>query len=139
LSRPNLSMKISTKAQYGLRAMAYLAKNQKKVCPAAEIAAAENISPDYLEKIISRLEKSGFLASKKGKTGGYVLARSPGNIRLGDLIGVLEGRKTLVRCLDGKCPKCRGCVAKGAWESIQAKIDAMLDKITLKDIIEGKV
>lgn len=132
-------MKISTKAQYGLRAMAYLAVNPGKVRPITEIAAAENISPDYLEKIISKLEKSGFLTSKKGKTGGYILAVRPQKIRLGDLIGALEGTKTRVRCLDGKCPKCRGCVAKGVWESVQARIDAMLDEITLQDIIEGKV
>jgi Rrf2 family protein len=132
-------MKISTKAQYGLRAMAYLAKNPKKICPIAQIAAAENISPDYLEKIISKLEKGGFVSAKKGKTGGYALAQDPDKIRLGDLIGTLEGRKTLVKCIDGKCPKCRGCVAKGVWESVQIKIDGMLDKITLRDIVEGKI
>jgi Rrf2 family protein len=132
-------MKISTKAQYGLRAMAYLAKKPKMICPITEIAAAENISPDYLEKIISKLEKGGFVSAKKGKTGGYALAKYPAKIRLGDLIGALEGRKTLVKCIDGKCPKCRSCVAKGVWESVQAKIDRMLDKITLRDIIEGKI
>jgi Rrf2 family iron-sulfur cluster assembly transcriptional regulator len=132
-------MKISTKAQYGLRAMAYLAKNPGKICPIAKIAAAENISADYLEKIVSKLEKSGFLTAKKGKTGGYTLAVSPAKIRLGDLIGVLEGRKTLVKCLDGKCPQCRNCVSKNVWETVQARLDAMLNKITLQNIIEGKV
>lgn len=132
-------MKISSKAQYGLRAMAYLANNPGKICPIAEIAAAENISPDYLEKIVSTLEKSAFVSAKKGKTGGYALAKDPGKIRLSDLIGALEGRKTLVRCIDGKCPKCRGCVAKGVWESVQIKIDSMLGKITLQDIVDGKI
>jgi Rrf2 family protein len=132
-------MKISTKAQYGLRAMAYLANNPGKVCPIKEIAAAENISPDYLEKIVSKLEKGGFVSAKKGKSGGYTLAKMPGKIRLGDLIGVLEGRKTLVKCLDGKCPKCRGCVSKNVWETVQARLDAMLNKITLQNIIEKKV
>ena len=119
--------------------MAYLAKNPGKICPIAEIAAAENISPDYLEKIVSRLEKSAFLSAKKGKTGGYSLAKDPDKIRLSDLIGALEGRKTLVKCIDGKCPKCRGCVAKGVWESVQIKIDRMLDRITLQDIVDGKI
>jgi Rrf2 family nitric oxide-sensitive transcriptional repressor len=132
-------MKISTKAQYGLRAMAYLAKNPGKICPITEIAGAENISPDYLEKIVSKLEKSGFVAAKKGKSGGYTLALSPGKVRLGDLIGVLEGRKTLVKCLDGKCPKCRNCVSKNVWETVQARLDAMLNKITLQNVMEGKI
>ena len=66
-------MKISKRSQYGLRAMVYLAsvfKQKKKIRPLKEISQKENISFDYLEKIVAQLEKKGLVGAKRGVGGG---------------------------------------------------------------------
>ena len=80
-------MKVSKRTQYGLRAMVYLATafgKKGKICSLKEISEKENISFDYLEKIISRLEKKGLVRAKRGVRGGYFLGRSPKKIKIGD-------------------------------------------------------
>ena len=98
-------MKISTKSQYGLRAMVYLAKFKGRFCPLRIISKNEDISFDYLEKIISKLKKAGLIKAKKGAQGGYFLAKSPSKIKLGEIIRALEGEISLVKCLPCIIPK----------------------------------
>jgi len=134
-------MKISTKSQYGLRAMVYLAKVFKKgkVFSLREIAKKEGISFDYLEKIISKLEKAGLVKSKKGVRGGYFLARLPKKIRIGDIVRVLEGEMALVKCIAKKveysCPRERKCLTKSFWKKIQDSLNSVLNSLTLADLI----
>jgi Rrf2 family protein len=139
-------MRISTKSQYGLRAMVYLAKvfKKDKVFPLREIAKEEDISFDYLEKIISKLEKAGLVKSKKGVQGGYSLARPPQKIKLAEIMRTLEGEMVLVKCLakmkKSVCPKEKKCLAKNFWKKIQNSLESTLDSMTLSDLInpEGK-
>jgi len=139
-------MRISTKSQYGLRAMVYLAKvfKKDKVFPLREIAKKEDISFDYLEKIISKLEKTGLVKSKKGVQGGYSLARPPRRIKLGEIMRTLEGEMILVKCLakmkKSICPREKKCLAKNFWRKIQNSLEKTLDSMTLAELIspEGK-
>jgi len=131
--------RISTKSQYGLRAMIYLAKCKCKICSLKEISKKEGISFDYLEKILSRLEKAGLIRSKKGSQGGYFLSKKPARIRIGEIIRALEGEKGLVMCTvkHGKnCPLERKCLARSFWFKIQKSLDSVLDSITLFDLIK---
>jgi len=132
------SMKISTRSQYGLRAMVYLAKCKKRICSLKEISEKEGISFDYLEKIISKLEKAKFLKSKKGVQGGYFLGRSPSKIKAGDIVRILEGKTILVKCLPGGCfcPREKKCLTKSFWGKIQKTLDSALNSITLADLIK---
>src|SRR4030066_146252 len=125
--------KISTKSQYGLRAMVYLAKCKKAVCPLKSVSKEEGISFDYLEKILSKLEKSGLVKAKKGVLGGYFLAKNASKIRNREIISSLEGSRGLVRCTaKGKrCPMERKCLAKNFWLKIQKTLDSALNSITL--------
>jgi len=130
--------RISTKSQYGLRAMIYLAKCNLKVCPLKEVSKKEGISFDYLEKILSRLEKVGLIRSKKGSQGGYFLSRKPSKIKIGEIIRSLEEGKGLVMCTvkHGKnCPLERKCLARSFWFKIQKSLDSVLNSITLQDLI----
>jgi len=135
-------MKISTKSQYGLRAMVYLAKFKGSFCPLRIISKNEDISFDYLEKIISKLEKAGLVKAKRGVQGGYFLSRKPQKITIGEVIRVLEGTITLVRCLAKDkeekyyCPRERKCLTKSVWSKIQDSLDSTLDSITLVDLIK---
>jgi len=135
-------LKISTKSQYGLRAMVYLAKSRDKISPLKVISEAEGISFDYLEKIISKLEKAGLVKAKKGVRGGYFLRKSPTRIKIGEIIKALEGDKGLVKCItkiNGKrfcCPRERRCLTKNFWKKIQDSLNSTLNSITLADLIK---
>lgn len=128
---------ISTKSQYGLRAMTYLAQ-QKTIAPLSKISKAEGISFDYLEKIVSKLEKAGLIKSKKGIQGGYVLSKKASSIKIGEIISALED-KHLVKCVGGKghsCPREKGCFAKPLWEKLYKSLNNTLNSITLSDLIK---
>ncbi len=130
-------LRISTKSQYGLRAMVHLAKYGNKICPLREISREEGISFDYLEKIVSKLEKAGLVKAKKGARGGHFLGKKPSKIKIGEIIKVLEREKGLVKCISGvRCPMERKCLSKKFWAKIQSSIDSVLNSITLADLIK---
>jgi len=135
-------MKFSTKSQYGLRAMVFLARAKGKIFSLRTISEAEGIPFDYLEKIISRLEKAGFLKAKRGVNGGYFLAFKPEKIRVGEIIKTLEGSMAPVKCLiENKekrysCPKEKSCQTKKVWAKIQDSLNSTLNSITLADLIK---
>lgn len=131
-------MKISKKTQYGLRAMVYLAKFPGKIYPLKQISKAEAISLDFLEKILSKLEKASLVKSKKGVRGGYFLARKPSKIRIGEIIRVLEKEITLVKCVKYFCPREKKCLTKNFWKKIQNALISKLNSITLADLISKK-
>lgn len=133
-------MKISAKTRYGLRAMAFLAKNYKKkeFFSLRKISEKEGISQDYLEKIIEKLREKELCKAKKGKEGGYILARSPERIKVREIMEVLEKDSNLVSCLDKNkkipCPKEKNCLSKKVWFKVQKAINTTLNSITLKDL-----
>jgi len=129
-------MKISTKSQYGLRAMIYLAKNKDRICSLKEISKKEKISFDYLEKIFLKLEKAKLVKSKKGPLGGYYLAKNPEKIKIGKIISALEKNIFLVKCLDEICPQQSKCLAKKFWKKLNNNIQKTLNSITLANIIK---
>ncbi len=129
-------MQISKKSQYGLRAMVYLAKffNSKKVYPLKEISKSEGISFDFLEKIISELEKAGLIKAKKGVQGGYFLAKKPGKITVGEIVRILEKTITPVNC--SGCGRVRKCLTKNVWKKVENSLNSTLNAITLADLIK---
>lgn len=124
---------VSKKSQYGLRAITYLAK-VKRVASLKEMAKAEAIPFDFLEKIVSKLEKAGLLKSKKGSQGGYTLAKNPGEINAKDIVDALENT-TAVDC--SFCGKYRECLAKNVWKKIDGSISKTLKSITLANLIKS--
>ena len=102
---------ISKKTKYGLKALAFIARQEKdQMVPIATIAKSENISHKFLESILLTLRKSGFLGSKKGKKGGYYLLKDASEILMTDVIRVLEGPIALLPCVSlnyyEKCDDC---------------------------------
>ena len=133
-------MKISAKSQYGLRAMVYLAKNPDKVCSLKLIAQEENIPFDYLEKIVSKLEKANLVKSKKGSLGGYFLEKGPREVTLGEIITAVEEKSAMIRCAqeqeDCYCSDAANCSTKIFWQQIQDSFAAVVNSKTLSDLIE---
>ena len=129
-------MRISTKSQYGLRAMVYLAKQKEKICSLKEISKKEGIPFDYLEKIFSKLKKSGLVKAKKGVGGGYFLTKKPKKIRIGEIIKALEGNLVLVNCLGYFCPREKKCLSKKFWQKLNNSINLTFNSITLAELIK---
>jgi len=126
-------MQISKKSQYGLRAMVYLAKkNGKEFFSLKDISEKESIPFDFLEKIMSELEKRKLVRAKKGIQGGYILAKKPEKITAKDIVSTLENT-TAVDC--SFCGKYRKCLTKNVWRKIDIAIDKTLKSITLANLI----
>jgi len=136
-------MRISKKTQYGLRAMVYLASvfDKGEVCCLREISKKENISFDYLEKIVSQLEKNKLVKSKRGIKGGYFLIRSPKKIKVLEIINVLEKTMAPVQCIALEkekkyhCPRKKICKTIIVWKKIQESLTSALGSITLADLM----
>ena len=102
---------LSKKTKYGLKALTYIAKSESDdPVQVGEIAKSEKIPQKFLESILLTLRKSGFLGSKKGKHGGYYLIKETSEIKMTDVLRVLEGPIAMVPCVSlnfyEKCDDC---------------------------------
>lgn len=102
---------LSKKTKYGIKALTFLAKQEgNNPVPIEKISKSENISRKFLESILLSLRKNGFLGSKKGKGGGYYLLKNPSDIRMVDVMRILEGPIAMVPCVSlnfyEKCSDC---------------------------------
>lgn len=102
---------LSKKTKYGIKALVYIASREGEgPVQTSEIAKNENISLKFLESILLSLRKSGILASKKGKGGGYYLLEEPGEIKMTSIIRVLEGPIAMLPCVSlNYYEKCEDC------------------------------
>lgn len=134
-------MMFSTKTEYGLRAVLWLAKHWGRTSiPLSEIAKDEGISRGYLEKLAVLLKKAGIVRSEKGVKGGYALSRSPSEVSLEEVVSALEvNRRHPYRCpaVDKKveCPRESTCVTKSVWAKIAANLNSEMSKVKLSDLI----
>ena len=136
---------ISRKTKYGLQALIYLAKKYGKgPVLIAELAKRERIPKKFLESILLDLRNKGILQSKKGKGGGYALARPPHAITMGEVIRVLEGPLAPVPCVSQtayrKCEECRdenSCEIRMVMKQVRDAIANILDHTTLADLLKG--
>ena len=128
-------MKLSTRARYGTRALMELALHYEERQPMMLHIIAENqgISKKYLEQLFIPLRTAGVIRAVRGPTGGYLLARPPSEIRLNEIVEILEGSLSLVDCLESEemCTKSGNCVAQEVWQRISSAIDEILESITL--------
>ena len=132
---------LSKKTKYGLKALAYLAKNGcENPVSISEIAEKENISKKYLESILLSLRKSGILSSKKGKTGGYYLLKAPEDIKMSSVIRELEGPIAMLPCVSlnfyEKCEDCpdeNTCSAHKLMIQVRDSTLKVLENSTLAD------
>jgi Rrf2 family iron-sulfur cluster assembly transcriptional regulator len=134
-------VKISTKVQYGLRAMAYLAQNslENRAVSIREIAIREKMPADYLEKIFAKLLKVNLLAAKKGVRGGYIMSRPAAEIKVSEIFNAIENPATKVKCIDGKCSHQADCLTKNLWVKMQGAVNDFLESVTLEDLINNKI
>jgi len=132
-------MKLSTKTKYGIRALLEVALNYEKgPVQTRLIAERQQISVKYLEQLMAILKSAGFVKSIRGAKGGYILARPPASIKVGDVVKALEGPLTTVDCLDdgSRCTLTADCIARQLWLQLQQAIDSVLQTTTLQSLID---
>jgi len=135
---------ISKKTKYGLKALAFLAKQEKdSLVSIATIAESENISQKFLESILLSLRKTGFLGSKKGKGGGYYLLKAPKEIKVASIFRILEGPIAMVPCVSlnfyekcHDCPDEEKCDVHKLMIQIRDNTLAILENNTLADFVD---
>jgi Rrf2 family cysteine metabolism transcriptional repressor len=135
-------LRFSTRARYGLRAMLDLALhyNPSEPIPLVQVAERQGISEGYLEQMMSFLRKGGLVRSVRGALGGYILAREPVNITVGEIIRCLEGPLSPTGCVSEdnpeQCLRSDTCVTRGLWERVRESVAEVLDGTTLEDLCQ---
>ena len=132
-------MRLSTRGHYGLKAMFDLAQRfSSEPIPLKSVAERQNLSEHYLEQLIAMLRKAGLVKSVRGSQGGYMLAREPARITVGDVIRALEGPIAPVYCVSevdpGECDEADYCITRTVWARVRDGIAGVLDAITLADM-----
>ncbi len=132
-------MKLSTKGRYGTRALLELALHKgDDPISLKDIACRQEISLSYLEQLVSPLVAGGIIRSTKGPRGGISLVKDPSEIKLSDIIQVLEGSVAPVECVDNPdvCDRSASCVTRDVWSEMKTAMSGVLESTTLQDLVE---
>ena len=135
---------ISKKTKYALKAAIYLAREYEKgPILIADLARDEKIPKKFLELILLAMKNNGILMSKKGKNGGYYLAKSPRTVSMGQIVRIMEGTVAPVPCVSEssyeKCEECENestCGIRIVMKDVRDVIANILDNATLADVLE---
>ncbi len=131
-------MKVSMKGDYGARALVELAHHfGEGPVQSAIIANRQSIPEPYLDQLLTTLRRAGFIRSVRGPQGGHALIREPNDLKLSEVVGVLEGSLAPIGCLDDPngC-KTSSCSLRPVWQEIEAATLRILQSITIGDLAE---
>ena len=140
----------STKAEYGIRVMAHLAREangapgEARPISLGSIADAEGLPLAYLEHLVQRLRKSELVESHRGAHGGYTLARPAPDITMAEVVAALEGEIAPIECITADSDGVLTCAREGAepcptkllWTRVQGSIVRTLNDMTLDDLVQ---
>lgn len=132
-------MRFSLRTEYGLRALMELAaRHDDGHVPAREIAKSQGIPLRFLEHQLAALHKAGIVDSQRGASGGCALARDAREIRIVDVIAVLEGTIAPMHCLephDEQCAKSHQCGLQELWSRVEVAVRAVFEQTTVADLV----
>ena len=134
-------MIVSTKGRYALRVMIDLAENLSDgFIPMKDIAARQQLSLKYLERIVPALSKNNLIEGVHGKGGGYRLTRSPEQYTVGEILRLTEGDLAPVSCLECSAEPCQridDCRTIAMWSKFNQLTNEYFDGITLADLMQS--
>ncbi|MBI4791091.1 MAG: RrF2 family transcriptional regulator [Chloroflexi bacterium] len=132
-------MRVSSRGEYGLRALYDLAEhyNQGPI-PSSDIAKRQRIPPNYLNQLLIVLRRSGLIRSDRGRHGGHRLARAPQTITLSEAVQVLDGSTAPVECVDDAISCDEHCAYCYVWREVKEATDSVLGKRTLADVTQQR-
>ncbi len=139
-------MKLTATEEYGLRCLIQVARyapsGDSAPVPIRDIAEHEGLSIDYTAKLLRMLRQGDLITSERGAAGGYRLARPASELKLRDVMRVLDtplyGGGNLCEAHSGQLPMCvhkTSCSLRVLWRAIEAAMDEVLDKVTLADLL----
>jgi len=134
-------MKISRNGQYALLSVSDLALHDAEGHQSiAQVAERQKIDPRYLGQIFFALKNAGIIASVRGKSGGYYLARPASGISAGEVVRALEGDLVPTQCCvdSADTPSCESfdaCMTRSLWLTVGRAINSTLDSMTIADIV----
>ena len=137
-------MKLTSKGRYAVMAMADLAKNNvKEPTSLTAISLRQGISISYLEQLFLKLRKNNLVQSSRGPSGGYVLSKPPGEIKLLSIINAVDEKIKTVKCKKESKKGCNGksikCITHNLWDDLENHINKFFEDNTLNDILFKEV
>jgi Rrf2 family protein len=139
------NMKLSKRGEYALRALIDLGIASELGWPmlqVSELASKEKLPIKFLEQIFTQLKAAGYVKSRRGKFGGYSLARPMSRITFGAVVRLIDGPLAPIRCVSQtsyarcSCPDEIHCGLRMLMFDVRNAITAVLDRFTLADIVE---
>lgn len=141
-------MRITYKGDYALKAILDLSVHYGNLITIQKIAKRLDIPIKFLEQVLLDLKRGGFVESRRGKVGGYLLAKPPKDIRLGDIIRFIDGPIEPIACTEKSYVGCEDiyrCVFRNIWQDVAQATSNIIDRISFEDLAnqikrqEGKV
>ena len=140
----SFSMRVSSKAHYGLRMMTEFAKAYGTgPLSIAEVARVEHLPLAYLEQLAGQLRRGGLVESTRGVHGGYSLTRAPERISVLEVVQTVEGEISPVECVStgyvsGNCAREGECASRGLWQRLKQSIEVVLRETSLAELIHDR-
>jgi len=138
-------MNLSKRGEYALRALIDIGiahEQGRQLLPISELAERERIPVKLLEQILLQLKEAGYLESKRGKNGGYLLRKPPRSIRIGDVVRLIDGPLAPIACVSKtayapcSCPDEDHCGLRMLMLDVRNAIAQLLDRHTLAEVVE---
>ena len=137
---------LTKKAKYALKAVLHLARRESgEAVLIADIAAAERIPKKFLETILLTMKNRGILVSRKGRGGGYALARPAAQVTFGEIVRIMDGPLAPVPCVSAtayrRCEECASeelCEIRRVMQRVRDASSAVLDATSLADVLKNR-
>jgi len=133
-------MRITYRGDYALKTVLDLAIHYgNSPVTIHDLARRADIPIKFLEQILLDLKRGGFVESRRGKVGGYLLAKNPAEIKVGDVIRFIDGPLEPVACVDSRYKDCSDsarCIFRGIWVRVAEATSKIIDNITFEDLIK---
>ena len=134
-------MKISTKGEYGIRALLELTHRYGEgYVQSSDIAEARGVPENYLYQLLITLRKAGIIRSRRGPQGGHMLAKAPSDISVADAVIALEGPLAPLSCVQDHivddCPYNDECAMREVWLEVTEATREILERTTFDTLVE---
>lgn len=134
-------MKLTAYTNYALRTLQLAALRAPKLVRVDDVAQVHGLKKPNIVKAVHELGREGYLATQRGRGGGFQLAMPAAHIRVGDIIRLTEGEMTVVECFDAEtntCPLIGVCTLSRAIQEATRAFMAVLDNLTIADIAANR-
>jgi len=133
-------MKLTSKGRYAVMAMADIAKNREPMpVPLNEISLRQGISILYLEQLFLKLKQNRLVYSRRGSHGGYVLSKTPDQIKLSNIISAVNEEVKTLKCNKNSKKGCNGklvkCITHSLWDELGEHINLFFEQKSLEDVL----